>query len=495
MVKIASLFSGTACALLATAGFFAPQKTTSANAQTTPVSNYCMATSGDCAALSYGNTVYLYNGRSGGFWQEYAHEKTVTDLHFDGNGTLYLLNEEQSTGALALYTLDTNAYADGAQAVKTDVTCDFFLAENERVYYGNYSIPPITLYQASVDSIAEKSELCSVNFFISHLSYSDGTVYVLDAEKKVRALSKNGSAHTELVTLPADTKKAIVADNYVFYISETAFCRYDLTTNATEVKQAGEFLSMSVNGDTVYLMEESGVYAYSVTEDGSLSPAQGMFTYFQNNDALTSALNAVVREELPTDDFALVETVAGALLLEVEIKEDGTFAYGSSTRPEPFTALKIAQTGEYALLTSRTTAAGAYTTYLVHQSGVSAPLDVYESYEKTGSVTNAVHVYKFPDMAFTALGKLDCGERVKIVGEVRSLGCDYYAVEKEGKKGYIPKAYVTFYEEPATQTTESLLGDGVTDSDSVWQLVCLLLGVAAVGILIDYLILRPKRED
>ncbi len=204
--------------------------------------------------------------------------------------------------------------------------------------------------------------------------------------------------------------------------------------------------------------------------------------------------------------FSVVQTQENALVVAFDMETlQGAdyFPYLSFHRTSaPFTALKIGETKTHFVLAAYNETTKSYTTCLVLQSQCSQyPDDDYRKPEsKTGYLTSAVSLYKFPylNSNLTVL-KLASDSKVEIVGEINKLDHAYYEiVYTDGETqytGFIPKVYVSEFSGTPTLPTHVVLGSTNDNRDGIWRLAYLLLGTGAICILIDYLILKKRDKD
>lgn len=207
-------------------------------------------------------------------------------------------------------------------------------------------------------------------------------------------------------------------------------------------------------------------------------------------------------------EFSVVETEENALLVEFELSELGgaeTFPYLAYERSQDKkTALKIGEAGEYYLLAVFDQT--RYRTYL-SRSEFCSPLAVDDyrteyAESKVGYLTNEVTLYKFPYLThLLTVQKLQRGEQVRVLGEITRLDHDYYQVEvvdgegnATGVTGYVPKAYVSETDGLPPTSENVIFGATDDNGDAIWRLAYLLLGFAAICILVDFLILRKKKD-
>ena len=96
---------------------------------------------------------------------------------------------------------------------------------------------------------------------------------------------------------------------------------------------------------------------------------------------------------------------------------------------------------------------------------------------------------------------LQSGAKVTLLGEVTKLKRTYYEIaytteNGEVKTGFVPKAYVNLFDGTSPTAQTVTYGETADDSDSVWRFAYIILGFGAIGILVDFLLLKkPKETD
>ena len=199
-----------------------------------------------------------------------------------------------------------------------------------------------------------------------------------------------------------------------------------------------------------------------------------------------------------------METQAGALVVEFDIetlKGAEYFPYISYERKDSFTALRIGEAAPYSVLAVYNEETNAYTTCLV-LTGACKEVDFRTDYEtaKIGYLTSSVNLYKFPYLTeLLTVAELERGHKLTILGEIQNLDYPYYHVEyTDGEKtmrGYVPQSFVSSFEGTIPESETVIHGSLEENNDGVWRLAYLVLGSAAICILIDILILKKKKED
>jgi len=209
-------------------------------------------------------------------------------------------------------------------------------------------------------------------------------------------------------------------------------------------------------------------------------------------------------------DFEVVKIPAETILIEFDITalqnadKDADFPYIAFLRPHTeITALKIGEEGNHSIIVVPNDTIG-YKAYLVETRECSTltETDYRKSYTEPikGYLTNMVSVYKYPYLnKLLTVADLSRGENVTLIGEVTGLNYEYYeiAYTTEGGKtvtGFIPKDYILSFD-GRTPTSETVTyGNTEDDKDTVWRFTYIALGFVAIGILVDFLLLRKPKE-
>lgn len=211
-----------------------------------------------------------------------------------------------------------------------------------------------------------------------------------------------------------------------------------------------------------------------------------------------------------TAEFTVVQTSENALLIAFDLaqtKDADYFSYLFYERSkEPLTALQIGETSDYSVLAVFDKTAHKYTNHILLKRYVTE-LDSsvyrkdYAVEEQTsGWLTNAIHLYKFPYLTtLLTSGNAVKNQKVTLLGEVTELDYDYYLIsftDSEGNEqtGFVPMSYITDFNGAPPETETTTYGEGTPDTDSLYRMTYLLLGTAAIALLVDFLILR-KKED
>lgn len=206
---------------------------------------------------------------------------------------------------------------------------------------------------------------------------------------------------------------------------------------------------------------------------------------------------------------SIVRTKPNSLLIQFDLDSlEGAefFPYLSYQRKtDSMTALKIAETEKHAVLAFYDQTARKYFTYLALHSACEelAENEFRVPYEqsKTGYLTNNVTLYKFPylngKLPVTALAR---GAEISVLGEINQLDNAYYHVsytDENGtlRAGYVPKSYVTLFNGEPPLSTQKTYGSPASNDSAIWRLAYLTLGVLAICILVDVLLLREEKAE
>ena len=99
------------------------------------------------------------------------------------------------------------------------------------------------------------------------------------------------------------------------------------------------------------------------------------------------------------------------------------------------------------------------------------------------------------------MATLPRGAEVKLLGEINKLDHAYYEIEYTAENGetvtgFIPQSYVMPFNGISPETSTVTYGETEDDNDAVWRFTYIILGLAAIGILVDFLLLyKPKNKE
>lgn len=321
-------------------------------------------------------------------------------------------------------------------------------------------------------------------------------------------LSPNDTGERLLGTLPAGTQKiAVDYERSVYALADSSVYKIGESTN-----EAFAFHLPQVYADGVSVTS----FAFGIEENQTYILCDGNYMLCSARLSLPTVKTIAVDgadEEVfgeTSAAFAVVQTQPNALLVEFEIqslKGAQYFPYLAVRRQSvPVTALKIGQAGEYALLAVFDRESNSYSTYLAQSRFCTAlPSENYrteyaENQRKTGYLTNAIALYKFPYLTeLLTAGTLPKDGQVTLLGEITELDYPYYQVsfkDENGveKTGYIPQSYVAAFDGLPPASESVFLGETESNQSSEWRFAYLVLGFAAVCILTDYLLVRKKDD-
>lgn len=425
-----------------------------------------------------------------------SHGETVL-LAEDSSAVLYSLNQENY--ASPLLTLDSvHGQIVGITAVYEKY---YVLTNTNHCYLFKKSETDWTVEEYERKSTSAKAIASDVYGYLYVVSETGVYRYSEEA-----FLDPNGKGELLFETLPTEIKEiAVDYGQNIYLLTETALYQFE-TDGYTQKEYSFERL---VYGKTPVALS----LALSAENNGAYLLFEGNYL------AQTNALNLPSASALPTgDSYAqiheenaptqLLKAKAGAVLIEfsaTELKADtACFPYLGFTRlTEETRAIQLGETGKYQLITlvgdekDRTyLALTADCTELEKSSYEQTYTQV-----KTGYVSNDVPLFKFPCVNFslpTVVTTLDKDKEISLHGELH-LEQTYYLVSFEDggvkQTGYLPSVYVSLFNGEPPKSENRVYGDTASDGDSVWRLWYILLGTAAVCILIDFLLLRKSAKE
>ena len=356
---------------------------------------------------------------------------------------------------------------------------------------------------------------------------------------------KTSTRYASLLTADAYGALYIASGNNVYrfteeqllspdYAGDNAISSIPVGTTKIMVDYNGDVYALAngklqkANQDAPYALNDPLVYSDSASVQSFAFGIEDNVTYLlyqENYLAKTTLLDLPTVKNIPVKDVdehvfapetATIEIVnlrAGAMLIDFDLanlQNADVFPYVDYSRHEnTLTALKIAETtnGKHAVLVFYDQATRSYRSCLALIDDCSALTQeessvYYKTYESglTMYTTNAVPVYKFPHLSILpTVTTLDRSAKIAVLGEINNLDYSYYLVEYTDDEnithtGYVPKSYVIDFDPtPPIPSTESY-GAKSADTDAIRRLAFLLLGAAAVLILVDVLIFRAFRD-
>ena len=421
--------------------------------------------------------------------------------------TLLTANAEQAI----LYSLTEKTYGQVLTSIPAEKVSGNIVGI--ATVYGSYYIVTDTNYCYTL-SEGEEGYTCTETLRKAHYAEAltsdvNGFLYILNDETVYRYTEKSFLAPTEegvkLCEIPASTKKLAVDYSGNLY----ALVGNDM--RIYKVQEDGQYAhSATATLDNRFVYEASNTplsFAFGIEENATYILYEGDYvtvsSAFQLPTVRTIPSEGIAEEIASeyTANFSIVQTLPNSLLVQVDIHSASGAEYlpylGYYRSKTPITALKIGETSDYALLSYRENASSAYKTVLVAKACQTELEDDYAiSYEtpKTGYLTNAANGYKYPCMDLTQVGSFAKNEKVVLLGEITKTDCEYFAVAYGEKTVYIPKSHVNLFDgTPPTELTVTV-GNTEKDNDAVWRLGYLVLGCAAICVLVDVLILRKKDD-
>ena len=275
----------------------------------------------------------------------------------------------------------------------------------------------------------------------------------------------------------------------------------------------GQTETTTVNALTFNVYENAAYVLY----DGNLVVSTQRLSLPTVQKIHTNAVEQTIFAE-GNAEFKVVETKENAFLIQFDLQQLNdqylaqsvqSFPYLSHGREtETHVALMLGQAGEYAVLAIFDKETHTYSNYLtktryfVQEKAESDYLVQYDETQiTTGYLTNALTLYKYPYLTgllrVSSMGK---NQAVRLVGEINYLDYDYYKIEIEDEEGnlltgFIPKSYVTLFDGSPKPSETHTFGEQAPNEESIWRLTYLLLGAAAICVLLDLLILKRKPKD
>ncbi|MBO5736267.1 MAG: hypothetical protein J6S04_00525, partial [Clostridia bacterium] len=341
-----------------------------------------------------------------------------------------------------------------------------------------------------------------------YVAYDSGEMYRF-TEKELLSTSATGLRVADNLT---NTKKiAVDYDENLYALSEGTLTKYIqnaqgmyevnaiYTPNYGLVKDDNPVLTsftFGVKNQDAYFLYEND---YVVKSDELQIPQVNPIPVVNAVDCIFGAGNR---------DYSMVTIDEDAILTEFDITalQNATeFPYiAFERRYTPFTALKIGEEEGHAIIAVENGNVG-YKTYLVetqHCTTLNADTyrTAYTETDKTGYLTNAVRLYKFPYLNnLLTVAEMPRGAQVTLLGELRLPDRTYYEItytDTNGvvQTGYVPTSYVNLFDGTAPTSQTITYGATEDDTDSVGRMVYILLGFGAIGILIDVLLLKKSKE-
>ncbi len=347
------------------------------------------------------------------------------------------------------------------------------------------------------------------NLYIKSGAYA----YVFTEETFMQA---DGNGEKRLENLPTDTVKLAVDYDGNIYALGNDLRKYEKRAN-------GEYTLQRVNVDESFVYGDTPKHtslAFGIEKNVTYLLCDGNYLVQTKNLQLPTVTNIPV-EDIDKNvfaeteaEFAVVKTKPKTLFIAFDVerlKDAEMFPYLHYLRSEEEkTALKIGEDaqGKYNLIAHFDENTSEYSTYLVLQSacetlsGEDYRVDYANDEQVSAWLTNSLSLYKFPYLCkqLVVTQSLPRGAEVTLLGEIGELDHEYYRIaytDSEGnvKTGYVPKTYATPFDASPKESATGQIGETESNLDSVWRFTYILLGFGAVCILVDFLLLRRKKDD
>ncbi len=446
------------------------------------------------------------------------------------DGTAWLIDLTDETNP----TTQTFKGFQGNLIGLTAVHDTFYLATAQNVYYSIEYLPaptegeqPTAEYAWQLQYGIQKNNQITPRLFTSDVY---GNFYIV-AGNDVHKLREGDlfvpdAFGTEILSiLPANPEQIhIDLNENIYVLKQGVIHRYahdsatgEYTSTATEISLAAQMVYGQTDSTPVQ------AFAFNVLENAAYVLYNGNFVI------KTARLELPTVKTVPTEkvqetifsagtsDFKVVETAENAFLIAFDLEQLGAlqgvenayFPYLSHGREtEKKTALYLCEVGEYSVLAIFNKTTHKYsnfltkTRYFVTEKDASEYLKEYTAdEEKTGYLTNALSLYKYPYLTslLTVTG-LTKNQAITLVGEVNDLDYSYYKIrftDENGNEqtGFIPKSYATLFDGEPKPTETTVVGNATPNTDSLGRLLFLLLGTAAICILLDLLILHKPTDE
>lgn len=341
-----------------------------------------------------------------------------------------------------------------------------------------------------------------------YVGYASGSLFSYTEEEFLNAATLKTESD-KIATLPLDTEKLLVDfDRNLYALKDRKL--HVFKNGAETVLPLAKSLVYSQTDETAVTSICFGAtenVAY-LLYDGTFIAKTDEFSLPNMRAIAVSSADETVFGE--TNDFSLVKINPDALYVLFDIHAlHGAeyFPYLSHTRGTNETvALRLGETDKFNLVAVFDNASRKYSTALVEKSSCPENIDESEylktaerfSDNPTGYVTNALPLYKYPyltDLLVTT--QIPKNAKVTVLGQIDDLDYKYYKIsyvdaESVTHVGYLPQNYLSEYDGQYPESEKITVGMQETDLDSVWRAAFILLGFAAIAVLVDFLILRKK---
>lgn len=367
-----------------------------------------------------------------------------------------------------------------------------------------YSLSPVIPVTSGTPAL-----LTSDVYGMLYVGFASGSLFSYTEQEFLDPETKR-EEKDKLATLPTETEKLLVDFNRNLYA---------LKNGELQIFEENAWHAQSLTKRIVYTQSEQtnvSSVCFSETENQAYILYAGNFLVrtTEFNLPTLSAIQVNGADDSvfgETGELTLVEIAENTLYIRFDIQSlngADVFPYLCHERKQDKRiALKLGETERFNLVAVFEETTRTYVAALVEK--ISCVKEIPETEflkptpdfteEKTGYVTNAVPLYKFPYLTdLLTVFTLPKNAEVKVLGEIEELDYKYYRVEYvdeqgETHTGYLPKSYVSAVDARYPETEQVTAGDVATDVDSLWRAAFILLGFSAIAVLADFLILRKKK--
>ena len=410
------------------------------------------------------------------------------------------VNEDGETlGRIAQNVIGATAVYDHYYVLTDSNYCYAFTMENGAWSYTE----TLTLSATPLRATAFTSDV----YGSLYVAYDNSTVYrytekeLLTAEASGTKLVEGFTAADKIAVDYESNLYALRDGELTKYIAEEGYAQgeaftpdYGLVYDESPLLRAFTF---GINDENTYLLYSNG---YVVKTNELQLPTV-------NPIPVGNAANVVFGTD--STDFTVVTVAQDTVLIEFDmeaLKTATDFPYVAFKRiPLAQSALKLGTEGGYSILALSENGNGKYKTYLA-LNGACTTLQESEyqtAYDtpKTAYLTNAVSVYKYPYLnELLTNGSVSKDTPIQLLGETIQLDYAYYKIaytDEDGmqKTGYIPKSFFSESEGEIPSFETVIYGETASNTDSVWRLAYILLGLGVIGILTDVLLLKKSKQD
>lgn len=470
--------------------------------------------------LLIGDTLYVSDNENSRVILYNTKENTIQNILPIGTTQATCLSGDNETllvstpTAATLYDVNGEGFGEtlgelnGFKGSLTGTACifgNYYFATDSNYFYKAEETENGWTFKGTSKTTARNADLLSQDVYGNLYVLCGSDLYRFTEEEFLLAdsdgekISASIPAQTKQISIDYHQNVYALANNQIYYFGETE-----------SVYKPDKSLVYSQTAETPLT-----AFAFGVEENTTYLLYNGNFLVSTADLSLPTLKEIAVDnadEQIFSETSAAVQVVGiqkNALMVQFDItqlNEAEFFPYLNYYRAETnLTALQLGKTETYTLVAVFNKDSNDYSTYLVlNKHCQELPLSEYrvdydEENQKVGYVSNKVKLYKFPYLtSLLTVQDLQKNTQVTILGELNRLDYDYYYVSittEDGEiTGYLPKAYVSDFDGSTPNAETVVFGDTLDESHSVERLIFLLLGAAAICILLDYLLIRKPTE-